>query len=80
VDKRVSYYLAPRHDDFSEVPKDVCRSGSCEILYAVPANDNLAGKAIRSFNWLNLMRRLIAIYRSALHRSILRFGSTVTHM
>jgi hypothetical protein len=80
VEKRVSYYLAPRHDDFSEVPKDVFRSGSFEILYAVPANDNLASNAIRSFNCLNLIRRLIAIYRTALHRSILRFGSTVTHM
>jgi hypothetical protein len=58
VEKRVSYYLAPRHDDFSEVPKDVFRSGSFEILYAVPANDNLASNAIRSFNCLNLIRRL----------------------
>jgi hypothetical protein len=80
VEKRVSYYLAPRHDDFSEVSKDVCRSGSSEILHAVTANDNSASNAKRSFDFLIMIRRLVAIHRSVVHRSILRFGSTVTHM
>jgi hypothetical protein len=57
---RRSYMLAHKQDDFAEVPKDARRSGSCEILYVVPANDN--AKAGLSMRCWNLFRRLAAMH------------------
>jgi len=58
MDARRSYMLAHKQDDFAEAPKDAHRSGSYEILYVAPANDNAKSKpgpAVQcwdSFRWL----------------------------
>jgi hypothetical protein len=64
VDTRRSYYFAHRQDDFAEVPADVPRLGTDEILYATPANDNSPIKAKLSVRCGNLFRRLFAATRS----------------
>jgi hypothetical protein len=56
MDARRSYMLAHKQDDFAEAPKDAHRSGSYEILYVAPANDNAESKPSPecwdSFRWL----------------------------
>jgi hypothetical protein len=53
-----SYIFSHKQDDFAEAPKDARRSGSYEILYVAPANDNakskpgLAVQCWDSFRWL----------------------------
>jgi len=55
MDARRSYMLAHKQDDFAEAPKDAHRSGSYEILYVAPANDN--ARASLSVRCWNLFRR-----------------------
>jgi hypothetical protein len=52
--------LAHKQDDFAEAPKDAHRSGSYEILYVAPANDN--ARASLSVRCWNLFRRLTAMH------------------
>jgi hypothetical protein len=51
-----SYIFAHKQDDFAEAPKDARRSGSHEILYVAPANDNAKSmpspECWDSFRWL----------------------------
>ena len=61
VDTRRSYYLAYRQDDFAETPADARRLDSCEILYAIAANDNSLTKARLSTRCWNLFR-LVAVH------------------
>jgi hypothetical protein len=62
TDTRRSYCLAPRHDDFAEVPADARRLESNEILHAAPANDNSQTKVRLSLRCRALLRRLFAMH------------------
>jgi hypothetical protein len=55
--------VAHKQDDFAETPVDGRRSGSYEIMYVPPANDNAKGRAGLSVRFWNLFRRLTAVVR-----------------
>jgi hypothetical protein len=61
MDKRRSFYLASRQDDFGEPPVD--KGWVADIPYVMPANDDVRTKERLSASVAFLLRRLIALHR-----------------
>jgi hypothetical protein len=63
MDTRQSFYLASRQDDFAELAADASQLDTGDILFVVPANDNLLRTKEKLLaqcgSWL---RRLIALH------------------
>jgi hypothetical protein len=62
MDRRRSFYLASREDDFAEPAADASRLDFDDIPFVVPANDNLRTKDSLSARYGSLLRRLIALH------------------
>jgi hypothetical protein len=63
MDTRRSLYLASRQDDFAELAANASQLDTGDILFVVPANDNLRTKGKLSARCGSLLRRLIALRR-----------------
>jgi hypothetical protein len=63
MDTRRSLYLASRRDDFAELAANASQLDTGDILFVVPANDNLRTKEKLSARCGRLLRRLIALRR-----------------
>jgi hypothetical protein len=62
MDTRRSLYLASRRDDFAELAANASQLDTGDILFVVPANDNLRTKEKLSARCGSLLRRLIALH------------------
>jgi hypothetical protein len=62
MDRRRSFYLASRQDDFDEPAPDEPPVDLTDIPYIMPANDNLWTKDRLSTRCGALLRRLIALH------------------
>jgi hypothetical protein len=75
MDRRQSYGLAYRQDDYAAPSQVESGRGAYEILYIVPANDNLSDRDSRSsIRWSSLIHFLLRCTKVAT-----RFRATVTH-
>ena len=61
MDKRRSFYLASKQDDFAEPAADTSRLDFNDIPFIIPANDNVRTKDRLSARYGSLLRRLIAL-------------------
>jgi hypothetical protein len=62
MDTRRSFYLASKEDDFAEPAADASRLDFDDILFVIPANDNLQTKDSLSAHCGSLLRRLVALH------------------
>jgi len=62
MDKRRSFYLASKQDDFVEPAADAGRLDFNDIPFVMPANDNLRIKDSLSARCGSLLRRLLALH------------------
>jgi hypothetical protein len=62
MDRRRSFYLASRQDDFDVPPPDEGWVDFTDIPYVTPANDNFLVKDRLSIRCGTLLRRLIALH------------------
>jgi hypothetical protein len=62
MDRRRSFYLASRQDDFDVPVPDEAPLDLTDIPYVIPANDNLRTKDRLSTRCGALLRRLIALH------------------
>jgi hypothetical protein len=63
MDKRRSFYLAPREDDFAEPAAGAGWVDTTDVLAITPANDNLRVEDRLSARCATFLRRLIALHR-----------------
>jgi hypothetical protein len=62
MDKRRSYYLHSKQDDFAEPAADESRLDLDDIPFIIPANDNVRTKDALSARRGSLLRRLLALH------------------
>jgi hypothetical protein len=62
MDKRRSFFLASRQNDFAEPAADASRLDFNDIPFVMPVNDNLQTKESLSPRRTGLLRRLIALH------------------
>jgi hypothetical protein len=62
MDTRRSFYLASKEDDFAEPAADASRLDLDDILFIIPANDNVQTKGNLPARCGSLLRRLLALH------------------
>jgi len=62
MDTRHSYYLHSKPDDFAEPAADASRLDLDDILFIMPANDNVRTRDRLSARCGSLLRRLISLH------------------
>ena len=62
MDRRRSFYLAARQDDFDVPAPDEASVDLTDIPYIIPANDNVRTKDRLSVRCGALIRRLLALH------------------